>query len=213
MRLSSPSIAARFPPISSKPNCSATSAAPSPGAARQHQGYFERATGGTLFLDEITGNAARSADEAAARARIRAHGPRGRHRGDPDRRSRPDGDQSRAGDDHPRPAAARGSLLSPRRVRRAPAAAAATRRRHPAAGAGFPRPAESANTERTRSSIRPASRSRGRILGRETFASSRTASSAASSFPTTSSRWICIRSVTSRPKALTCASASAFPSA
>ena len=24
------------------------------GAARQHQGYFERASGGTLFLDEIT---------------------------------------------------------------------------------------------------------------------------------------------------------------
>ena len=80
-------------------------------------------------------DADRPAGEAAARARKRAHGPRRRHRGDRHRRPHRDGDESPAGRGRPRAPAARGPLLSARRVPGPPAAAAPARRRHRAAGA------------------------------------------------------------------------------
>jgi Nif-specific regulatory protein len=50
---SSRSTAPPFPRRCSRASCSATSAAPSPGASGERAGWFEQAHGGTIFLDEI----------------------------------------------------------------------------------------------------------------------------------------------------------------
>ena len=91
---------------------------------RQHQGYFERASGGTLFLDEIT---EMPIDLQAKLLRVLESGRMVRVGGTEeiaDRRPHRDGDQSPVGRGRSRPALARGPLLSARRLRRPPAAAA-----------------------------------------------------------------------------------------
>ena len=61
------STAPRCPRRCSRASCSATRAAPSPGATADRRGLFVEAEGGTLFLDEIGDLPLRPAGQAAAR--------------------------------------------------------------------------------------------------------------------------------------------------
>ena len=109
------------------------------GAVKDKAGLFTAAAGGTFFLDEI-GETTPATQVKLLRAASAARGhSRRRDRGGPDRRARDRRDQSRArGGDEARRLPER-SLLSPERLRAAPAAAPPSQGRHSAAGDGVPR--------------------------------------------------------------------------
>ena len=108
------------------------------GATTTRRGRFEQAEGGTLFLDEIGDMPAESADAPAARAVRRQFLPRRRPHADQGQRAhhrRHAPESGRAREAGPVP---RRPVPPPQRHPPAPAAAARTPRRHPAAGETFP---------------------------------------------------------------------------
>ena len=135
---SSRSTARRSPRPCSKASCSGTKRAPSPARSRPPRARSSWPQGGTLFLDEIgdvplplAGQIAALPAGARDRADRRAQADRGRHS---DRLR----DASGCRRDGRRGALPRGSLLPPRRDRRAHPLARRTPGRRGAARAAFP---------------------------------------------------------------------------